>query len=81
MEEDLFAYNHHIGVLNAASVLMSRQLRSLVDASVNSFAQFFRDCVADSTAALVLDVVCTSGRFRLHLYEWSLLLPLCKSAF
>ncbi|CAK4166458.1 unnamed protein product [Aphanomyces euteiches] len=61
VEEDLFAYNHHIGVLNAASVLMSRQLRSLVDASVSSFAQFFRDCVVDSTAVLILDVVCTSG--------------------
>ncbi|KAF0700736.1 Aste57867_8791 [Aphanomyces stellatus] len=58
VEDDLFQYNHHIGVLNAASVLMSRQLRSIVDASVASFLCFFQECSGENgQAALLLDVV------------------------
>ncbi|ETV99156.1 hypothetical protein H310_08559 [Aphanomyces invadans] len=62
VEDDLFQYNHHIGVLNAASVLMSRQLRSIVDASVMTFLSFFHECARDQgEAILALDVVCSSG--------------------
>ncbi|RHY79718.1 hypothetical protein DYB31_000809, partial [Aphanomyces astaci] len=61
VEDDLFLYNHHIGVLNAASVLMSRQLRSNVDASVTAFLEFFDQCAQDyGEAILALEVVCTS---------------------
>ncbi|OQS06495.1 dynein heavy chain [Thraustotheca clavata] len=61
VEDDLFRYNHHIGVLNAASVLMSRQLRTTVDASVLAFQRFFErfsDDKFEGEAALLLSVLC-----------------------
>ncbi|OQR93149.1 dynein heavy chain [Achlya hypogyna] len=61
VEDDLFRYSHHIGVLNAASVLMSRQLRETVDASVLAFQSFFEQFAApalEGEAALVLCVKC-----------------------
>ncbi|KDO23984.1 hypothetical protein SPRG_10681 [Saprolegnia parasitica CBS 223.65] len=61
VEDDLFRFNHHIGVLNAASVLMSRQLRETVDASVLAFQAFFEQFstpALDGEPALILSVQC-----------------------
>jgi hypothetical protein len=63
----LLQYNHHMGVLNAASVLMSRQLRETVDASILAIQAFFERFSTDAVeaeAVFLLRVECVPEENR-----------------
>ncbi|KAJ0405408.1 hypothetical protein ATCC90586_009447 [Pythium insidiosum] len=63
-DADMTKYHGFIGVLNAAAVLMARNLRESVEASINelvSFFQQFSSTTYQGEAALLLAVDCVSA--------------------